>query len=267
MNFNKERKDRIAENAENKVLCEAADKFVEESARSKYCYNFTWGGLPIIQFPQDMVAVQEIVWAVKPDLIIETGIARGGSLIYSASLLAMMDYCDAAAAGNVLDPKKNMNRMVLGVDIDIREHNKTAIENHPLAHKIKMKQGSSVDPSIIKEIREYAKDFQKILVLLDSNHTHEHVLAELNAYAPLVSENSYCVVFDTLIENMPEDMYPDRSWGKGNNAGTAVAEYLQTLNNEKILDVKGKQLNFEIDKEIENKLLVTVSPNGYLKRV
>ena len=236
------------------VLEKAASTFIVESTIPKYSYNFSCLGRPIIQYPQDMIAMQEIIWAVKPDLIIETGIAHGGSLVLSASMLALLDYCDAAEAGTMLDPKVNKRR-VLGLDIDIRAHNRQAIEAHPMSHKIDMLQGSSIDPAIIAQVRQYAQDYKRILVCLDSNHTHEHVLAELEAYAPLVTPGSYCIVFDTIIEDMPDDMFPDRPWGRSNNPKTAVWQYLKS------------HPEFEIDKSIQNKLLITVAPDGYLKRV
>jgi cephalosporin hydroxylase len=220
----------------------------------RYSYNFSWMGRPIIQFPQDMAAMQELIWEVKPDLIIETGIAHGGSLIMNASLLAMLDYCEAIEKGELIDPN-NPKRRVLGIDIDIREHNRVAIEAHPMSNRIDMIQGSSIAEDIIAKVKEYAKSYKRILVSLDSNHTHEHVLAELYAYASLTTENSYCVVFDTVVEDMPDTMFPDRPWGKGNNPKTAVWEYLKT------------HPEFEIDKSIQNKLLITVAPDGYLKRV
>jgi len=232
----------------------------------KYSYHFKFLGRPIIQYPQDMVAMQELVWQIKPDLIIETGIAHGGSLIMSASMLALLDYTDAVEAGQILNPKASRRR-VLGLDIDIRAHNRAAIEAHPLAHKIDMFQGSSVAPEVITQVYEYAKGYERIFVSLDSNHTHDHVLAELEAYAPLTSKGSYCVVFDTIVEDMPDDMFPDRPWGKGNNPKTAVWEYLKRLKDEGRKAVDGETLNFEIDKIIENKLLITVAPDGYLKRV
>ena len=220
----------------------------------KYSYNFTWMSRPIIQFPQDIVAMQELVWKVKPDLIIETGIAHGGSLIMNASLLAMLDYIDAMEAGELLDPNKP-KRLVLGIDIDIREHNRKAIEAHPMSNRIDMIQGSSIAEDIVNQVKAYAKNYKSILVSLDSNHTHDHVLEELEAYAPLTSLGSYCVVFDTVVEDMPKEMFPDRPWGPGDNPKTAVWEYLK------------EHPEFEIDKSIQNKLLITVAPDGYLKRV
>lgn len=222
-------------------------------SRYDYSYNFSWMGRPIIQFPQDIVAMQELVMQVRPDLIIETGIAHGGSLILSASLLALLDYEDAVREQRPLDPAKTTRR-VLGIDIDIRPHNRMAIESHPMAHRIDMLQGSSIDPSIIQQVHAYATHYDKILICLDSNHTHEHVLAELNAYAPLTSTGSYCIVFDTLIEDVPEKPFVDRPWKPGNNPKTAVWEWLKS------------HPEFEIDKSIQDKLQITVAPDGFLKK-
>lgn len=232
----------------------------------KYSYHFECLGRPIIQYPQDMVVMQELIWRVKPDLIIETGIAHGGSLILSASMLALIDYCDARERGVTLDPSKP-SRKVIGIDIDIREHNKQAILEHPLSSAIHMIQGSSIANDVISEVTALAKNHQKIMVVLDSNHTHEHVLAELEAYAPLTSKNSYCVVFDTVIEDLPEDAFPDRPWGKGNNAKTAVWEYLKKLTSDDVRGLDGGALNMKIDKTVEDKLLITVAPDGFLMRV
>ena len=220
----------------------------------KYSYHFEWLGRPIIQYPQDMVAMQELIWSIKPDLIIETGIAHGGSLIFSASMLAQLDMCDAIEAGEKIDPKVS-RRKVLGIEIDIRAHNRAAIEAHPMASRIQMIQGSSIAPEIIEQVRSVAAGYSRVLVYLDSNHTHDHVLAELQAYAPLTSKGSYCVVFDTVVEDMPKEMFPDRPWGPGNNPKTAVWEYLKT------------HPEFEIDKQMDYKLLISVAPDGYLKRI
>jgi len=222
--------------------------------RLDYEYNFDMLGRPIIQMPQDIVAMQEIIWQVRPDLIIETGIAHGGSLIFSASMLALLDMCDAIDTGEKLDPKISQ-RKVLGIDIDIRAHNRDAIEAHPMASRIQMIQGSSISTEVIQQVCAVAANYSRILVCLDSNHTHKHVLAELEAYATLASKDSYCVVFDTVIEDMPKEMFPDRPWGPGDNPKTAVWEYLKT------------HPEFEIDKSIQHKLLITVAPDGYLKRV
>jgi cephalosporin hydroxylase len=252
--FQKEVADRIFANSTNKELCATAAAFMEASTRPRYSYNFGWQGRPIIQYPQDIVAMQELIWQIKPNLIIETGIAHGGSLIFSASMLALLDLCDAIDASEKLDPSVS-RRKVLGVDIDIRVHNRIAIEAHPMASRIQMIEGSSIAPEIVQHVRAIAANYSRILVCLDSNHTHDHVLAELRAYAPLTSKGSYCVVFDTVIEDMPKEVFPDRSWGPGNSPKTAVWEYLKT------------HPEFAIDKSIQHKLLITVAPDGYLQRL
>jgi cephalosporin hydroxylase len=211
--------------------------WLREIAPYKYAYNFTWMGRPIIQFPQDMLAMQEIIWNLKPDLIIETGIAHGGSLIFHASMLELV--------GEDAD--------VLGIDIDIREHNRIEIEKHPMFKRITLMEGSSVDDETAQKVFDFAKNKQRVLVILDSNHTHEHVLKELEIYSQLVTKDSYLIVFDTLVEDMPDSLSGDRPWGKGNNPKTAVWEFLK--NNDR----------FEIDKKLESKLLITVAPDGYLK--
>jgi cephalosporin hydroxylase len=253
-NFTNETRLRIEANALNEALIDKTKGFMLESINANYSYNFCFLGRPIIQYPQDIVAFQEIVWQVQPDVIVETGIAHGGSLILSASLLAMLDLCEATENGEMLDPARP-KRKVFGVDIDIRQHNRVAIEAHPLAKRITMLEGSSVDPAIVEQVRALVGDAKRVLVCLDSNHTHDHVLAELEAYGPMVSKGSYCIVFDTVIEDMPNGQYPNRPWGPGNNAKTAVWEFLKT------------HPEFAIDKQIENKLQITVAPDGYLKRV
>jgi cephalosporin hydroxylase len=253
-NFQTEVAERIAAISANKPLCDVGMAFLNASTFPKYSYNFAWQGRPIIQYPQDVVAIQELIWKIKPDLIIETGIAHGGSLIFSASMLAMLDMCDAIEKGVTIDPRSSM-RKVLGIDIDIRAHNRAAIEAHPMASRIQMIEGSSVAAEIIEQVQSIAANYNRIMVCLDSNHTHDHVLEELKAYAPFTSAGSYCVVFDTVVEDMPAEMFPDRPWGPGNNPKTAVWEYLKT------------HPEFEIDKSIQHKLLITVAPDGYLKRV
>lgn len=252
--FAQERRQQIASYPKDEGFTAQSQAWLEASMRRRYVYNYDWLGRPIIQYPQDMVAIQELVWSTRPDLIIETGIAHGGSLVLSASLLTMLDYCDAVQAGTALDPKAS-KRKVLGLDIDIRSHNREAIESHPLAHKIDMIQGSSISPETIAKVHAYARGYQRVMVCLDSNHTHEHVLAELRAYAPLTTPGCYCVVFDTFVEDMPVDLFPDRPWAPGDNPKTAVHAYLK------------EQSVFEIDVAIPNKLQVTVAPDGFLKRV
>jgi cephalosporin hydroxylase len=244
MSFEDETQKRIDANGENQILRSTARAFTQASLGPRYSYNFTWLGRPIIQYPQDIVAMQELIWRIQPNLIIETGIAHGGSLIFSASMLELN-----AACGGPRDAK------VLGIDVEIRSHNRQAIEEHPLARRISMIQGSSIAPEIIAQVQERASGQERVLVCLDSNHTHAHVLAELEAYAPLTTVGSYCAVFDTVVEDMPADLFPDRPWGPGDNPKTAVREYLKS------------HPEFEIDKSIQHKLLITVAPDGYLKRV
>ena len=235
--FKQEVRDNIRGLSENKRGHALSLDWLMCVAENRYTYNFTWMGVPIIQFPQDIVAMQEIIWRVKPDLIIETGIARGGSLIFYASMLELL------GKGHVL-----------GIDIDIRQHNREVIEAHPMFKRITMFEGSSVSDDMAERVRHFAKDYNNILVVLDSNHTHEHVMRELELYAPLTSVGSYCVVFDTVVEDIPEGSFPDRPWNKGDNPKTAVWAYLK------------QDQRFEIDSDIHNKIMITVAPDGYLRR-
>jgi cephalosporin hydroxylase len=244
----------IQRQANDADLLGVAKEFFNRSFAFKYPYNFEHLGRPIIQYPQDIVAMQELIWSVKPDLIIETGIAHGGSLILSASMLALLDMCEAIESGKTMDPGQS-RRKVLGIDVDIRAHNKEAIEAHPMASRIEMIQGSSIDPNVVERVHCVAAGFDRIMVCLDSNHTHDHVLAELNAYALLTSVGSYCVVFDTIVEVMPKGAFPDRPWGSGNNPKTAVYEFLKNHH------------EFVIDKKVDDKLLISVAPDGFLKRI
>lgn len=234
--FKQERKDRVSAFGKNAELKEAAASFNTVSNKEMYSYNFSWMGRPIIQYPQDMIMMQELIWDIKPDLIIETGIAHGGSLIYYASIMELIGKGE-----------------VLGIDIDIREHNRKEIESHPMFKRIKMIQGSAIDQSTVDQVKKHAEGKKTVMVCLDSNHTHDHVLEELRLYADFTTVGSYCVVFDTIVEDLPKGSY-DRPWDVGNNPKTAVFEFLKTHS------------NFEIDKQIDNKLLISVAPDGYLKR-
>ncbi len=235
--FEEERREHINFLANDKNLRKDSLTWLSNASVYKYSYNFSWMGRPIIQFPQDMIAMQEIIWSVKPQLIIETGIAHGGSLIFYASMLELL----------------GADGIVLGLDIDIRQHNRVEIEKHPMVKRIKMIQGSSISEDVVSQVHDFAKGKAPVLVILDSMHTHAHVLEELDDYSPLVTKDSYLVVFDTVVEDMPDDLFQDRPWGKGNNPKTAVWEFLKSND------------RFEVDKEIENKLLITVAPDGYLK--
>ena len=230
--------------ASDQTITQPAEQFFARSHQLQYSYNFSWLTRPIIQYPQDIVAFQELVSQVKPDLILETGIAHGGSLIFSASMLELNALCGGPEEAEVL-----------GIDIDIREHNRLAIEAHPMARRIRMIQGSSIDATIVQQVAEQAKDKKTVLVCLDSNHTHAHVLAELLAYAPMVTPGSYCVVFDTVVEDLPAALYPDRPWGPGNSPKTAVHEFVRS------------HPEFEIEQAVHQKLLITVAIDGFLKRL
>ena len=236
-----------------------------ESIRHSDALNFTWLGRPVIQIPQDLYATQELIWRCRPDLIIETGIAHGGSLVMSASMLALLDYCDAIEKDVVLDPKAS-RRKVVGIDIDIRPHNRAAIGTHPMRHKIHTIQGSSVALEVARQVSAHAEGYDRIMVFLDSNHTHDHVLDELELYAPYVSKGSYCVVWDTGVEDLPDEMCSNRPWGKGNNPKTAVWEYMKRIAGEGRKARDGGELRFEYDRTIEHKIAITASPDGFLRR-
>lgn len=240
----------------NKTLAHLTREWFNLASETNYSYHFEWLGRPIIQFPQDIVGAQQLLWQVKPDLIIETGIARGGSLIFYASILELIAQC-----GGPQDAK------VLGVDIDIRAHNKEAILAHPMSKRIELIQGSSVDVSIVDKVKQKAKTAKNVLVCLDSNHTHDHVLQELRHYAPMVSMDSYIIVFDTVVEDLPSGLIKDRPWSKGNNPKTAVFEYLKELGEQSFDGTDGRRLQFAIDKQIEDQLLITVAPSGFLRRI
>lgn len=252
--FDLEKRQRVASYAQDAQFRTLSQDWLQASMQRQYVYNFDWLGRPIIQYPQDMVAMQELIWSVQPDLIIETGIAHGGSLVLSASMLALLDMSEAIASGITLNPAVS-KRKVLGIDIDIRAHNRAAIESHPMASRIQMIQGSSIAADTIAQVKSLAQDYEHVLVCLDSMHTHDHVLAELNAYAPLVSVDSYCVVFDTFVEDMPPRFFADRPWDVGNNPKTAVQAFLRD------------HPEFAIDTGIEQQLMVTVAPSGFLRRV
>ncbi len=240
--FKRECAEEVAIQGADPALGRASSAWMNLANPLKYSYHFEWLGRPIIQYPQDMIAMQEIIWSVQPDLIIETGIAHGGSLIFSASMLELNAGC-----GGPQDAE------VLGLDIDIRPHNREAIEKHPMSKRITMIEGSSIDDAVVAKVHNFARDKKRVLVILDSNHTHAHVRRELDLYSSLVKAGSYLIVFDTVIEDMPEDAFPDRPWGKGDNPKTAVWEFLESND------------RFEINREIQDKLLLTVAPDGYLK--
>ena len=247
--FYLERKNRLNDLKVDDNFQALSHQWRSDAMSKKFVYNFDWLGRPIIQFPNDIMAHQQLIWDVQPDLIIETGIAHGGSLILSASLLALLDLQDKKLG------RREVRRKVVGIDIDIRDHNRALIEQHFLSDYIHMIQGSSVDETVVTEVQKIAGGFEKVLVCLDSMHTHEHVLSELQAYAQLVSVDSYCIVYDTFVEDLDKGFFNDRPWDVGNNPKTAVTDFLK--NNKE----------FTIDKDIEAKTMITVAPDGFLKRV
>lgn len=248
--FQRECEANLAVMATDQKLAELSRDWIAHSARFKYVYNWRWCGLPIIQLPPDVLATQEIIWEVRPDVIIETGVARGGSLLFSASMLAILDAAEATGRTPATTPRR-----VIGIDIDIRPHNRGALESHPFAGMIQLVEGSSVDSSIVANVSRRLHAGDRVLVILDSNHTHEHVLAELEAYAGFVTPGSYCIVQDTGIEDAPAGSFPDRTWGPGNSPKSAIAAWLP------------RHPEFVIDERLDRKLLITSSPGGYLRRV
>ncbi|EFI34213.1 Cephalosporin hydroxylase [Desulfonatronospira thiodismutans ASO3-1] len=253
--FEQEKKERIAGYGRDPEFNALSRKWFQESMRRRYPYNFNWLGRPVIQYPTDVFALQEIIYSVQPELIIETGIAHGGSIIFSASMLELVSLCGGREGE------------VLGIDVEIRPHNKKAIQAHPMSRRISMIEGSSILQEVATQSLQHAKDKSPVLVILDSNHTHEHVLAELEIYAPLVSPGSYCVVFDTHVEDSEEDLFPQRPWCRGNNPKTAVYEYLRCLREEGRTAQDGGVLRMEVDEVLESKLQITSAPEGFLRRL
>lgn len=202
-----------------------------------YSYLWNWMGVPIIQNPADILVMQELIWKSKPDVIIETGVARGGSVIMYASILELLG-----------------KGIVIGVDVDIREHNRDTIESHSMSKRIRLIEGSSTDKVTVARVLSFIEEGQKVMVVLDSNHTHDHVLDELTIYAPLVKNGQYLVVADTSVEYIAPSIHRgERPWGKGNNPKSAMDVYLKTCD------------RFEVDAFINNKLLLSSSPSGYLR--
>jgi len=226
----------IVRQGDDSELSRLSLQWMLKTAPYKYTYHFTWMGRPIIQFPQDILAMQELIWAVKPECIIETGVAHGGSIIFHASMLQLL-----GGEGRVL-----------GIDIDIRSHNRKEIEAHPMANRIDLLQGSSIDPEVMANASVWAKG-KRALLILDSNHTHEHVLAELRGYSHLVNRGSYIVVMDTTIEDTPDGFFPDRPWGPGNSPKSAVRAFMKESD------------RFEVDAAMDAKLLISVAREGFLR--
>jgi cephalosporin hydroxylase len=246
------RNQNIPKMASDRAVKEASRNFLKLTEPYQYAYNFDWLGRPIIQLPQDIIAIQEIIWKQKPDIILETGIAHGGSLVLSASILALLDLSDSLSSLSGYSQR----RSVIGIDIDIRPHNKTAIECHPLSAYITLVEGNSVDKVVVDHVHSSIPSDSNVLVCLDSNHTHKHVLAELNAYADLVRPGGYIVVWDTSIEFDSSSLWSGRRpWGPGNSPYTAIEEFLATRTDFRRVD------------GIDDKLVLTVAPGGFLTRI
>jgi cephalosporin hydroxylase len=235
--FELERAEAIKEMGNDQELRQKSLDWMLHADKYKYTYNYSWMGRPIIKYPNDILILQEMIWNLKPDFIVETGIAHGGSIIFSSSMLELLGHGE-----------------VIAVDIDIRQHNREEIEKHPMAKRITMIEGSSIDPKIVDAIKEKVKG-KKVLVCLDSNHTHEHVLEELRMYADMVNVGSYIVCPDTFVEYFPKGYCDDRPWDVGNNPMTALIAFLKEND------------DFIIDKDIDNKLMITEGFDGYLKRI
>lgn len=245
---------RTSKYPENLEWNSISNQWLENALLQKYMYNFTWMDVPIIQLPTDIVLLQELIWKIKPDLIIETGVAHGGSLIFGASILSLIDLEESIIKNQIFNPNEP-KRKIVGIEIEMRQHNLQNIRQHSMSSRIEIINGSSTEASVVHQVKSLARNYEKIMIILDSNHTHDHVLAELENYANLVNIGSYCIVLDTYIEDLKEECSRDRPWGPGNNPKTAVMEFL------------GKNSNFVIDKEIENKLMLTSGPGGCLKRI
>ena len=247
-NFLNEVNTLIKKQGQNKNLNKAANTFFLETVGSKYSYLFSWMGRPIIQYPQDILMVQELIFKTNPEFIIETGVAHGGSLTLSASMLALLDLRE-----NILP--RDSKRKVIGIDLEIRKHNRIAIENHFLSNYIELIEGSSTDQNVINKINNLCPSSHSTMVFLDSDHTEEHVLRELFLYSKFVTKGSYLIVFDTSIEFFKDINYERKKWSVGNNPRTAISKFLENNN------------DFEIDKSIDDKLLISVAKEGYLKRM
>ena len=251
--FTKECKEEINRQSQDQLFLELSQNWMNQSWKHKYTYHFNWLGRPIIQMPQDILALQEIIWDIKPDLIIETGIAHGGSLCLTASLLALLELEEMK--NNSIDQNEVRKRKVIGIDIDIRKHNRELIEKHFLSDKIEMIESSSVKQDTFNKVKSLSKDYRNILVMLDSNHTESHVLKELNLYSSLISKNSYCIVFDTIVEKMDSEFSKNRPWNKKNSPQSAIQKFLKRNN------------NFVVDKTIDKKIILSMAPGGFLKKI
>ncbi len=236
--FNEEKKENIKKAYDNPELHKSALDFITKSDQHNYAYNWTWLDMPIIQMPEDIMLVQEIIWETKPDIIIETGIAWGGSVVLYASILELIG-----------------KGQVLAIDKVLPQHNIDAIMKYNFSSRIKLFEGSSIDESIVNAIRDIIKPTDKVMVLLDSNHTHAHVYEELKIWESFVTSGQYLVISDTIVEEIPEQTHRSRSWGHGDNPMTALNQFLSENN------------KFTRENDYNHKAICSFTRNGYLKRI
>ena len=221
--------------ADPELLSKGRD-FLIHSDRYKYGYYWTWMGLPIIQMPEDIALTQEIMWETKPDFVIEAGIAWGGSLALYAAFQELQGF-----------------GQVIGIDVTIPAHNRDAIMSTPVSHRITLIEGSSSDPEVFEQISSQIPEGSNILLVLDSNHTHDHVLAELKLWSPLLQKGNFIIVSDTIVEVIPEQKHRPRPWGPGNNPMTGMQEFLES---------NGR---FTSSNAYSDRAIVSFNPSGYLK--
>lgn len=221
----------------------AARAWVRATWDSKYVYSFSWMGRPVIQLPDDMLRLQEVIWDIKPDVLIETGVAHGGSLIFYASLF------EAMGKGRVI-----------GVDIEIRPHNRAAIEAHPMSKRIDLVEGSSTAPEVLAQVKALMKPGETALVVLDSNHSKQHVLDELRAYGPLVSPGSWIVATDGVMENVVGGPRTAEDW-TWNNPRQAALDFVAE-NPDFVIEEPVPSFNEGVVKD-----RVTYWPDAYIRRV
>ena len=214
-----------------------AKKVLSDADHYHWVHQTSWMGEPILNLPQDMFAMQEIIYRTRPDFIVESGVAWGGSLLFYSTLMEILG-----------------GKLIIGIDVFIPDDLKERIGSHEkLSKRIRWINDSSTSEETLSKVKEIVGDSRKVLVFLDSDHTHEHVLTELNLYAPLIGKGQYIICGDTIVEDVPEQKHRPRAWGPGNNPKTALMSFLDQND------------RFEVDQNLENKLLFTCNPGGYLK--
>lgn len=238
LDFQEWRKKLLASQSKDIQFKDSSSNWMQLAVDNKYSYQFDWLGVPIIQMPEDLILFQDIVYKTQPDLIIETGVARGGSVVFWASIQKLC----------------GITGKVLGVDIEIRQHAKNAIFDSNFKDEIHLIEGSSVEDQVVNQVKNYVSQHKKIMVVLDSNHTHEHVLSELEIYSKFVTKDCFMLVLDTVIDDLNID--PDRSWGPGSSPKSAVKEFMSKNSEE-----------FIHEQSYENRALLSVAPYGYWRKI